>query len=161
MVVRMRDGSTQTMNTKTQRLCLASIHCPGTSWIYNVSGYQEELPGRRVKYPVIYPSLKNRRIASAFLCPSGWAKLNPDSAVEIEAAVHVWCKPGAARRQGRIVSRSCLTLGPLLRFVSRDCLCTEAELPLRGRGVFSSPWRAYTKRSTLLPTVESALNTKP
>jgi len=62
----MRDESTRTMNTKAQRLCLASAHCPGANQIYDVSGYQEELPGRRVKYPGAYPSLKNQRIASAF-----------------------------------------------------------------------------------------------
>ena len=46
--------------------------------------------------------------------------MNPDFAVK--SKVDVWARrePGAAKTQKRIFSRSCLVLGMLLRFVSRD-----------------------------------------
>jgi hypothetical protein len=83
--------------------------------------------------------------------------MNPDSTVEIETEVRVRRKPGAAKTQKRIVSRSSLALVPPLRCVARHCSMHRSERPLGVTGPLSSPWRAYAERSALLPSTESGI----
>ena len=59
--------------------------------------------------------------------------MNPDSAVEIEPNVRARCKPGAVKIRKRIVSRSCLVLGPPLRSVSEDCSIHRSRVAAKGQ----------------------------
>jgi hypothetical protein len=52
---------------------------------------------------------------------------NSDSAVENGTGIHARRKPGAAKTQERIFSRSSLVLGMLLRLSPEITLCTEAK----------------------------------